>query len=129
MRKSRWFCLVSLLICFFIASCKSQSEGNSLDLTTVLPTSAVEIAIKAEGKEVRITDSEGINEVISIISQAEFIQTNSADINAPGANSVSIDVFTESGSVTITFPCYLYESNVYSAGVDSIKLFGKYFEQ
>ena len=124
-----------LVLCAIIAlaGCgKSQdesSESKPLDLSLVLSDSVTEIVIKASGEERHITESNRIKEVVDTVKQIEFKQSKDGDINAPGAISVTVDLYTESGTTTITLPCYLYEGNVYSAGVDSIKLFGKYFEQ
>ena len=126
-------CVLVLCTIIALAGCgKTQDKSTAskpLDLSLASSDSITEIVIKASGEERHITESNRIKEVVDTVKQIEFKQSKDDDINAPGAISVTVDLCTESGTTTITLPCYLYEGNVYSAGADSIKLFGKFFDQ
>lgn len=131
MKRTLWFVMSSLL-CLLLVGCGTsagdQDASKTLDLHAMLSSSITEVVITSEGKEIHITDSEKIKEVVSDIESAEFQLSKNANINEPGAVSVTINIIMESETTTLTFPCFLYEGSVYSADVGSINLFDKYFE-
>ena len=130
-------CLLLLCTMIALAGCRkpqeeltaSPPERLPLDLRPALSDSVSEIVIWSVGEERRITDSKQVQEMVDAIGRAEFMQDESADMNAPGAVSVIVDVYSGSGTTRITFPYYLYEDTVYNAGAESIQMFDKYFVQ
>ena len=91
-----------------------------------LPASVQEIVLSGSGKTVHITDSGTIRELAVAAEALEFRPDPEGDMNKPGAVSLSLDFVTASGTETLTLPYWLRDGAVYSAGADSIRLFGGY---
>lgn len=126
-------CIMALCVAAVLAGCgdsaREQAPSKTLDVGSLLGAPVAEAVIKAEGKELRITDGDTVREVVEAIERVEFQRSGDADINAPGAVSVTVELRAESETAAVTFPCCLFEGDVYSAGAESVKLFGKYFER
>ena len=123
MRK-KWSVLFAVFFCFLLSGC-----GKSLDMSTLIPSPAKEVVIYASGREVRVNDQESINSVVEVIRKTVFKPTRTLSINDPGATTITIDVIMEQGKVTITYPCFQYDSWVYDAGADSVQIFYDYIGQ
>ena len=95
----------------------------------VLPASLREASVTGSGKTVQITDSETLRELAGTVEGLEFRLSEEADMNEPGAVSVIVDFSAASGTETVTLPYWLHDGRVYSAGADSIRLFGKYLDE
>jgi hypothetical protein len=108
---------------FEIAESAPGPEGT---IHPTLPASVQEIVLSGSGKAVHITDSETIREIVGAAENLEFRPDPEGDMNTPGAVSLSLDFITPSGTETLTLPYWLRDGAVYSAGADSIRLFGKY---
>ena len=89
------------LFCVFLVSCGNNTEkenlSNSLDIQKEITEPVSKVSISAEGKEVHITDSAVIKEVVDAISNTKFQLSKKEDINEPGAASVKVDLFMDAG--------------------------------
>ena len=122
--KKKGSVLFVVFFCFLLSGC-----GKALDMSTIIPYPAKEVVIYASGREVRINDQESINSVEEAIRKTVFKPTRTLSINATGAITISVDVVMEQSKVTVTYPCFKYNSRVYDAGADSVQIFYDYIGQ
>ena len=116
--------LLTVLVCCFLTGC-----GKNLDMSKLISSPVKEIIIHASGKEEHIRDQETIDLVAESIRKTIFKPTRASELNVPGAITIRIDVVMEQGNETITYPCFKYNSRIYDAGADSVRLFYDYIGQ
>ncbi len=117
MRK-KWLILLTALICFFLSAC-----GRSLDMEKLISAPVKEAVIRAGGEETRISDLKMAEEVVKAVKSSVFRPASASAYDMPGALNLSVEVITETESVTVTYPCFRWDGRVYDAGADSVKPF------
>ena len=139
MKMKLWFIIV-LLLCSFLVSCnniKTTSEEDKsisetvvkeIDFNTLFSSPVTKIEISASGKSKQFADTSTINELMELIKGMDFVLSENADMNTPGACTVKADVIMGSSSVKITFPMFLYNGRVYCTTANSIQAFYKYLD-
>ena len=117
MRK-KWLILLTALICFFLSAC-----GRSLDMEKLISAPVKEAVIRAGGEETRISEPKVVEEVVKAVKSSVFRPASASAYDKPGAQTLSVEVITETESVTVTYPCFRWDGRVYDAGADSVKPF------
>ena len=110
--------LLTVFICLCLSGC-----GKSLDMEKLISSPVKEAVIRAGREETRITEQKIVEEVVRAVKSSVFRPASASAYDAPGAQTLSVEIITETGSVTVTYPCFRYEDRVYDAGADSIRPF------
>lgn len=113
MRK-KWLILLTALICFFLSAC-----GRSLDMEKLVSAPVKETVIRANGEEIRISERKIAEDVVKAVKSSVFRPASASAYDMPGAQNLSVEVITETESVTVTYPCFRWDGRVYDAGADS----------
>ena len=69
-----------------------------------------------------------IHKIAAIMSEYDP-DCDSREVCDGDITTITIDVIMEQGKVTITYPCFQYDSRVYDAGADSVQIFYDYIGQ
>ncbi len=112
--KKKWLILLTVFICLCLSAC-----GKSLDMENLISSPVKEAVIRANGEETRISDLKMAEEVAKAVKNSVFRPASASAYDAPGAQTLSVELITETGSVTITYPYFRCEGRVYDAGADS----------
>lgn len=113
MKKTRLM-LLTVFVCLCLSAC-----GKSLDMEKLISSPVKEVIIRASGEETRITEQKIVEEVVKAVKSSVFRPDSASDYDAPGAQTLSVEIITETGSVTVTYPYFRCEGRVYGAGADS----------
>ncbi len=113
MKKTRLM-LLTVFVCLCLSAC-----GKSLDMEKLISSPVKEVIIRASGEETRITEQKIVEEVVKAVKSSVFRPASASAYDAPGAQTLSVELITETGSVTITYPYFRCEGRVYDAGADS----------
>ena len=116
--KKTWLILLTVFVCLCLSAC-----GKSLDMEKLISSPVKEAVIRAGMEETRITEQKIVEEVVKAVKNSVFRPASASAYDAPGAQTLSVEIITETGSVTITYPYFRYEDRVYDAGADSTKPF------
>ncbi len=116
--KKMWLMLLAVFICLCLSAC-----GKSLDMEKLISSPVKEVIIRAGGEETRITEQKIVEEVVKAVKNSVFRPASASAYDAPGAQTLSVEIITETGTVNVTYPCFRYENRFYDAGADSIKPF------
>ena len=113
MKKTRLM-LLTVFVCLCLSAC-----GKSLDMEKLISSPVKEAVIRANGEETRISDLKMAEEVVKAVKNSVFRPALTSAYDAPGAQALSVEIITETGSVTVTYPYFRCEGRVYDAGADS----------
>ena len=117
MKKTRLM-MLTVFVCLCLSAC-----GKSLDMEKLISSPVKEAVIRANGEETRISDLKMAEEVVKAVKNSVFRPASASDYDAPGAQTLSVELITETGSVTVTYPYFRCEGRVYDAGADSTRPF------
>lgn len=106
--------LLTVFVCLCLSAC-----GKSLDMEKLISSPVKEAVIRANGEETRISDLKMAEEVAKAVKNSVFRPASASAYDAPGAQTLSVEIITETGSVTVTYPYFRCEGRVYGAGADS----------